>query len=118
MSEIKIRRRSKTFDVTLSTATDAATTLRLDDFAGAVIDTGTLHTAVTTLTIYGGSTDSGPWRPLYDDAGSAVELTLAPSTTDGRIYNLPDAAFALAHAKLVANDSNAEGVPATVTIKS
>jgi len=118
VSEIKIRRRSRTFDVVLSTATDAATTLRLEDFAGACIDTGTLHTAVTTLTIYGGSSESGPWRPLYDDAGSAVEMTLAPSTTEGRVYNFPDAVFALQHAKLVANDSNGEGVPATVTIKS
>lgn len=118
MSEVKIRRRSRTFEMVLSSTTTSATTLRLEDWAGAVIDMGTIATAVTTLTVFGGPSDTGPWRALYDSSGAAVTMTLAPSTTDGRSYSLPDAAFALSHCKLVANDAGAEGVPANITIKS
>ena len=118
MSEFKMRRRCVTFPAVLSTTTASATTLHLEDFAGAVIDMGTIATAVTTLTVHAASSDAGPYRPLYSDAGVAVAISLAPSTTAGRVYAMPDAAFALPYAKLVANNSGAEGVPATVTIKS
>lgn len=45
MSEIKIRRRSRQVPITLTTSTASATTLYLEDFAGGVIDIGTIATA-------------------------------------------------------------------------
>jgi hypothetical protein len=118
MSEIKIRRRSRSLAVTLSTSTANATTLRLEDFAGGAIDIGTTVTAVTTLRIFAASTEVGPYRRLHDDTGDPADVVLSPSTIEGRVYPLPDALFAVQFAKLLVNSTAGEGVQATVTIKS
>lgn len=48
MSEVKIKRRFRTVNVTLSTSTSAASTLRMDDMAGAVVSLGTMSTNAST----------------------------------------------------------------------
>ena len=42
MSEIKIKRRVRNVSITLSTSTNSATTLRLDDMAAAMVSLGTM----------------------------------------------------------------------------
>ena len=118
MSEVRIKRRVRNVSVTLLTATASVTTLRLDDMAGAAISVGTMVTASSTLQCWGAISESGPFRRLYKADGSAADITLAPSTADGRIYALPDEVFALPYVKIVSGATNSTGTVGVVTFKS
>jgi hypothetical protein len=118
MSEIKIRRRMRDVAVTLHTATSLATTINLSDMAGALVSMGTISTNATTLQMFGATAVDGPFRRLYGADGSAADLTLAPSSTDGRVYSLPDAVFALPWLKIVSATTNSTGTAAVVAMKS
>ena len=118
MSEVRIKRRVRNVSVTLLTATASVTTLRLDDMAGAVVSLGTMLTASSTLQMWGATSESGPFRRVYKADGSAADITLAPSTTDGRIYALPDEVFALPFVKIVSGATNSTGTVGVVSFKS
>jgi hypothetical protein len=118
MSEVKIKRRQRNVSITLSTSTSSATTLRLDDMAGAVLSMGTVSTNASTLHIYAADAEDGSYRRLYDNAGSPANITLAASSTEGHAYSFPDAAFAVPWCKVVSGDTNSTGVAAVVTFKS
>jgi hypothetical protein len=118
MSEIKIKRRVRNVSVTLLTATASVQTLRLDDMAGAVISLGTMVTASSSLQMWGSVDEAGPYRRLYKADGSAADITLAPSTSDGRIYSLPDEVFALPYLKIVSGATNSTGTIGVVSFKS
>lgn len=118
MSEIKIRRRLRTVNVTLHTATSSATTINFSDTAGAVISLGTMSTDASTLQIYGATQADGAYRRVYGSDGSAADVTLTPSSTVGTMYSLPDAAFALPYVKIVSGDTNSSGVVGVVSLKS
>ena len=118
MSEIKIKRRLRSVSVTLATALSSCETIRMDDMAGGVISMGTVSTNASTLQIYGSDDATATFRRVYGSDGSAADITLAPSTSVGTIYALPDAAFALPLAKIVSGDTNSTGVSAVVALKS
>lgn len=118
MSEIKIRRRSRDVSLTLSTATAASTTIRLEDFAGGVIELGTMSTNASTLQMWGASNDTGPYYRLYKSDGSVADLTLAPSTAAGRMYSLPDEIFAVPFLRVISATTNSTGTAAIVSLKS
>jgi hypothetical protein len=118
MSEIKMRRRSRQVPITLTTSTASAATLFLEDFAGGVIDIGTIATAATTLQMWGGSTEGGTFKRLYNTDGSVADITLTPSTATGGIYALPDAVFGVPFLEVVVGNTAGTGVAATVTLKS
>ena len=118
MSEIKIRRRLRTVDVTLTTATASATTINVSDMAGAVVSFGTMSTNATTLQMFGSTSDDGTFRRVYGSDGSAADVTLTPSSTDGRIYSLPDAVFALPYLKILSGTTNSTGTTGVVSMKS
>lgn len=118
MSEFKIKRKTRVFTLTLGTATSAATTLRLDDMAGGIISVGTMATASTTLQLWGSVDEAGPYRRVYSSGGEAADVTLAPSTADGRVYSLPDALYAVPFARIVSGHTAATAVPAVVSLKS
>lgn len=118
MSEIKIKRRVRNVSITLSTSTSSATTLRLDDMAGAMVSLGTMSTNASMLQIYGAEAEDGSYRRVYDSAGSAADITLQPSTSVGTMYAMPDAAFGLSWCKIVSGDTNSTGVAGIVTFKS
>jgi hypothetical protein len=118
MSEIKIKRRTRNVSVTLGTATAEATTIRVDDMAGGVISVGTMVTAAASLQCWGSIAEAGPYRRVYGDDGSAADITLAPSTSDGRIYSLPDAVFAVPFVKIVSGTTNSTGTVGIVSFKS
>jgi len=107
MSQVKIKRYNRVVSLTVTTATDTSTTLRLDDMAGAVVLIGTQNTNAATLQVWGSSSESGTFGQLYDSSGSVQNITLAPSSTAGRIYSLPDAAYAIPYLKLVGATTNA-----------
>ena len=118
MSEIKIRRRSRDLPITLHTTTALATTIRMEDFAGGVVEFGTMSTAATTLQMWGASNESGPCRQLYKADGSAATITLAPSTAVGRMYALPDEVFAVPFLEIVSATTNSTGTAGIVSLKS
>lgn len=118
MSEVRIKRRSRNVSITLSTATAACATIRTDDVAGGIVTLGTMLTAATSLQMWGAIEPDGPFRRLYKADGSAADITLAPSTADGRIYALPDEVFALPFVKVVGGGTNSTGTVGIVSFKS
>jgi hypothetical protein len=118
MSEIKMRRRSRQVPITLTTSTASATTLFLEDFAGGVVDVGTMSTSATTLQMWGSSAEGGTFKRLYNADGSVADITLAPSTAVGTIYALPDAVFGVPYLEVLVGNTAGTGVAATVTLKS
>lgn len=118
MSEYKIKRKTRQFTITLGTATADATTLRADDMAGGVISCGTMRTASATLQCWGAVVEAGPYRRVYGADGSAADITLAPSSTEGRIYSLPDAVFAVPYVRIVSGATNSTGTVGVVSFKS
>ena len=118
MSNATISRTYRDIDITLHTATSLATTLDMRDVAGAIVSIGTISTAATTLQMWVGSSPTGSFRRLYKADGSAADLTLAPSTTDGRAYSLPDEVFGTEFLKIVSATTNSTGTTGFVMFKS
>lgn len=114
MSQVKIKRNFRVVSaVSVTTATGTATTLRLEDMAGAVVELPTITTNAATIQVWGNDTDTGSFCQLYGSDGAAANITLAPSTNNRTAYALPDAAYAMPYLKLVAANTNAT---ATVTV--
>ncbi len=118
MSEPKIRRKFKAVSVTLSTATAAATTLRWDDVAGGTLEMGTVSTAASTIQVWASESESTAFGRLYNTDGSAADITLSPSTTESRVYALPDACYGAGALKLVAGSTAATAAVCIVTMKT
>jgi hypothetical protein len=118
MSEVKIRRRSRDLSITLFTATGSVTAIRMEDFAGGVVELGTMSTNSTSLQMWGASTDTGPYSRLYKTDGSVADVTLAPSTADRRMYALPDEVFAVPFLRIVSATTNSTGIVGIVSLKS
>lgn len=111
-------RKVRDADITLTTAVASATTLDMRDMAAAVVAFGTMSTSVTTLQLHVSNSSSGTFRRLYKTDGTAADLTLSPSTTEGRAYYLPDEAFGVEFVKLVAGHTAAVGITGVVMFKS
>jgi hypothetical protein len=123
MSEIKIRRRMRDVAVTLHSTTTLATTLNLSDMAGGVVSLGTFSTNAATLHMFGATAEAGPYRRLFGSDGSAADITLSattgtPSSSEGRMYSLPDAVFAVPYLKIVSATTNSTGTSGVVVFKS
>jgi hypothetical protein len=118
MSEPKIRRKFKAIPITLSTATQIATTLRWDDVAGGTLEMGTSSTNVTTLQIWASDAVDGTFGRLYKTDGSAADLTLSPSSTQARVYALPDETYGCGAIKVVSVSTNSTAAVCIVTMKT
>jgi hypothetical protein len=87
--------------------------------AGGVVSLGTMGTNSVSLQMWGGTAVDGAFRRMYGADGSAADITLAPdSSTDGRIYALPDAVFAVSFLKIVSATTNSTGTLGIVSLKS
>lgn len=115
MSESKIRRKNKTFDITLDAATGTTSTIVLGDMAGGIVSLGTHDTNATELAVHVAPTTSGAYRALKDKDGTAVKVTI--SGASAAAYSLPDEVFAAPFIKLVLNNTAANGVAATIMAK-
>lgn len=116
--EPKIRRKFKAVPVTLTTSSASATTLRFDDVAGGTLEMGTVATAATSIQLWGSDAVSGTYGRVYNADGSAADITLAASTTEARVYALPDAAFGVGALRLVAGQAAATAAVCIVTLKT
>jgi hypothetical protein len=118
MADNLLSRKHRDIDITLATATASATTLDMRDVAGAVVSFGTMSTNASTLQMWVGTSTAGTFRRLYKADGSACDLTLAASSTDGRAYNLPDEIFGTEYLKIVSSTTNSTGTAGVVMLKS
>ena len=118
MSQVKIKRLERDVSITLHSTTTLATTLRLEDMSGGVVSLGTMSTNSTSLQMWAGTASDGVFRRLYGADGSASDITLAPSSTNGRAYALPDAVFGVSWLKIVSATTNSTGTSGVVSFKS
>jgi hypothetical protein len=118
MAHVTIKRYERDVTITLHTTTVLATSLRLNDVAGAVVSFGTMSTNSSTIQMWGGTSETGTFSRLYKADGSVADITLAPSSTAGRIYSLPDEVFALPWLKIVSGTTNSTGTTGIVSLKS
>lgn len=115
MSESKIRRKNKTFDITLDASTGTTSTIVLGDMAGGMVSLGTHNTNATELAVHVASASDAVFRALKDKDGTAVKVTISGASAAS--YTLPDEVFAAPFVKLVLNNTAANGVTATVMAK-
>ena len=118
MSHVVIKRFQRDVSITLHTATSNSQTIRLNDMAGGVVSFGTMSTNATSLQVWASNSDTGDYRQLYKADGSAATITLAPSSTVGRVYALPDEVFALSFLKIVSATTNSTGTVGVVSLKT
>lgn len=116
--EPKIRRKYKAVPVTLTTSSASATTLRWDDVAGGALEIGTVATAVTTIQVWASDSTTSTFGRLYKVDGSAADITLSSSTTEARVYALPDEVYGCGAIRLVANNAAATAAAAIVMLKT
>lgn len=118
MPEAILYRKVRDLDITLASTTSIATTLDMRDVAGAVLSIGTISTNASTLQMWTAAAPTGTFRRLYKADGSAADLTLAPSSTEGRAYSLPDEVFGTEYLKIVSSTTNSTGTAGFVMFKS
>lgn len=119
MPEPRIRRRYRTFDVTIGTNAAASTAIRYDDIAGGSLQIGTQVTAtqfVTTLQVWAAPAVDGSFARLHDPSGSAANIVLTRDSSNATSYQMPDATFSVGALKLIAESTHLTS--ATVHLKT
>lgn len=115
--EPKIKRKFRSFSLTLRTTEAASTAIRFDDVAGAAVLLGAGGTAATSLAVWAAdSPTSTTFARVYKD-GSAIDMTLTQDATTPRVYPVPDEAYAAGAVKLVANNAAATSVSCVIMMK-
>lgn len=115
--ESKIRRKSKVFDFTVESATASCVTIPMFDMVGGLVSVGTMNTAATQINLWVSDAEAGPFRQLYDKDGSVVKITLAASSTEGRVYAMPDEAFPAQYVKFAGATTASTGTVGKVMFK-
>lgn len=110
---------SRDLDIVLATATSIATTLDMRDVAAAVLSIGTVSThSASTLQLWASSQADGTYRRLRNADGTAADLTIDPSSTEGNAYSLPVEVLGARYVKIVSPETNSTGVTGFVMFKS
>jgi hypothetical protein len=118
MSEPKIRRKFKAVPATLGTSVAGSSAIRWDDVAGGSILVGTSATSFTSIQLWASGTTDGTFGRVYAADGSAADITLAQSTSEARVYALPDAAYGVGAIKLVAGQAAGTAASCVVLLKT
>lgn len=118
MSEVKMKRRLRSVNVTLSTSTSISTTVRTDDIATGAMHLGTMSTNATTVQVFSAPSETGTFARLYRYDGNGADILLVPSTTAGQSYTLPEEVYGAAWVKFVSGSTHTEGMAASVVMKS
>jgi hypothetical protein len=115
--EPKIKRKFRSFQVSLTTTEPTSVPIRLDDVAGGGLVMGTVATTALALDIWAAAGPGDTYGLLHKPDGSAVELTLSASTSQARTYSLPDECYAAGSIKLVAREAAATAANCVVMLK-
>jgi hypothetical protein len=114
-----LSRKARDFDIVLATATSGATTLDLRDVNNGILALATVSTnAGTTLQMWVSNAPAGTYCRLYKADGNAVDLTIAPSSTEGKAYSLPVEIAGAEYLKVISPDTHSTGVTGSVMLKS
>lgn len=116
MTEPKIKRKFRSFNVALTTSVSSAVSIRTDDVAGGGVYLGSGGTAVTSIELWAADAPASTFGRVYKD-GSAVSIQLSQDASTPRVYPLPDEAYAAGAIKLVASNAAATGVSCVVMLK-
>ena len=118
MAEVKIRRKYKSLPYTLGTSQSGSSIIRWDDAAGGSLLMGTAATSVLTIQLWASDTPEGTFGRLYKVDGTAADITLSASTTESRVYALPDEAYGVGAIKLVSPVAAGTAASCVITIKT
>jgi hypothetical protein len=114
--EPKIKRKFRAFPLSLTTAVSSATAIRFDDVAGGAIEVGASNAAFTTLSVWASDDGTSAYGRLYKD-GQAISISLSPSTSEARVYPIPDECYGVGAVKLVADQSQGTAASVVVMLK-
>jgi len=115
--EPKIKRKFRSFQVALTTTEATSLAIRTDDVAGGALWMSTVATSATSLSIWAAADVPGPYGLLRSVSGDAVSITLSPSTTQSRVYPLPDECYGAGALKIVAGQAGATTAICVVMLK-
>ena len=82
MNEPRIKRYHRMVALTLTSTEPTSSQIRYDDVSGGGVELGTMSTAAATLAVWSASEVGGTFRKLRKVDGTAVEITLSPSSTE------------------------------------
>ena len=114
MPEVTLSRRTRNVDVVVTTSVSSSTSLPCGDVAGGVLVISGV-TASATLTVWGASSASGTFAPVFDADGAAATLVVP---ADGGAVVMPDAAHALRHLKLTSDSDMGTAAAVVVMLKT
>lgn len=118
MAEVKIRRKYKSLPYTMGTSPAGSSIIRWDDAAGGSLLMGTASTSVLSIQLWASDTPEGTFGRLYNASGAAADITLSASTTESRVYALPDEAYGVGAIKLVSPVAAGTAASCVIMIKT
>jgi hypothetical protein len=117
MTEPKIKRKSRTFSLALTTTTTTAVPIRFDDVAGGAIVIGTAASSFASISVWAADSATSTYGRVYKVDGSVSNITLASSTSEPRVYPLPDECYCAGAVKLVADQAAGTAASCVVMLK-
>lgn len=120
MTEPKIKRKSRSFSLALTTSLSTAVPIRFDDVAGGAIELGggTAGSGFTSISVWCSESTGSAYGRLYKNDGSgAASITVAISAFEPRVYPLPDECYAAGAVRLVADQAAGTAVSCVVMLK-
>ncbi len=119
--EPKIKRKSRSFAVALTTSVATAVPIRFDDVAGGAIKLagGTAGSSFTSISVWCSESAESAFGRLYknDGSGAAAAIPVAIAAFEARVYSLPDECYAAGAVKLVADQAAGTAVSCVVMLK-
>lgn len=115
--EPKIKRKFRSFAISLTTTTTTATPIRFDDAAGGAIELGTAASGFTSISVWCSESTGSAYGRLYKTDGSVSAITVSSSTTEPRVYPLPDECYGTGAVRLVADQAAGTAASCMVMLK-
>lgn len=116
-SEPKIKRKFRSFSISLKTTESDSTAIRFDDVAGGSLEIGTAASGFTALSFWASDSPANTFGRLRKTDGNAVSLTLSPSTAEARVYPFPDECYGVGAVKVVADHASGTAASCVVMLK-
>ena len=113
MSDGILTHRTRSCEVTVSTATAACTSVDMRDMAAGLVHVSGV-TATATISLYG-SSDNVTFVPLYGHDGQPATISVASS---GGSEPMPDAVYPLRFVRLVSGTDLGTNAATSVSLKS
>jgi hypothetical protein len=117
MTEPKIKRKSRSFTLSLTTSSTTAVPIRFDDVAGGAIVVGTAAATFTSISVWAADSASSTYGRVHKVDGGVSNITLTSSTSESRVYPLPDECYAAGAVRLVADQAAGTAASCVVMLK-